>query len=571
MLVHLSVENLGLIEHAELEFGPGFNVITGETGVGKSMLLSALSILRGDRARSDWIGSSGILSRVRGLFVIQEPSRVELLEKVLGIPIEEGELLVERELRKEGRHRCRINGHELTVALLREVASQLIEIHGQGGQLALLRSVGQLEILDRSASLIPERAAYSAAFHEAREVETRLEELSRDERGRGDRRRFLEHVVEELESAGVKKGEREKVEKELVLLEERDSLLELVQGVRQAFVEDDEGVLDRIGKFQRQSEAYSHLHPAIEEFCTALGEVSETIDERLRGLQVVEDDAGGDPGRLVELRDRFDLLVRLEERYHRDADELLQHLQDSRDELEQMAGSDAEVPELQEELDERLQDLQERSVSLHRQRLDAVDGLSRTVAAELADLGMDQAHFEAIVATIPESDSWKGFDERGSDRVEFSFSANPGEAPRPLREVASGGELSRVMLALKRVLADRDGIATLVFDEVDSGVGGRLGATIGLKLQEIAAAHQVLCATHLPQVAALGAGHHRVVKEVTGGRTVTSISLLSEEERTEEIAEMLRGDDRTERSLDEAKEMLTRGEERLHQLDGDFV
>ena len=358
---------------------------------------------------------------------------------------------------------------------------------------------------------------------------------------------------------------------ELELLEERDALLELVNRVRQTFVEDEGSVLDSIGSYQREFEAYSQLHPAISDFASACAEVEVLLDDRLRGLDTIEDDVGGDPGRLGGLRDRYDLLVRLEERYHRSSDELLDHLEEAREELSLLVGSDAALPALREELDERVEDLEERAGLLNRQREGAVEALSLSVASELVDLGMERARFEAKLDRIPVTESLGGFDERGSDRVEFLFSANPGESLRPLREVASGGELSRVMLALKRVLADSDGIATLVFDEVDSGIGGRLGATIGIKLQEIARTHQILCATHLPQVAALGMGHHQVLKEVIEGRTVTRIDLLSREKREQEIAEMLRGDERTERSLDEAREMLSRGEERLGQFEGDLA
>lgn len=555
MLAQLTVHDLGLIERAELELGPGLQVISGETGVGKSMLLQSMAILRGDRPRTDWIRTGCDEALVAGLFVIEDDARRARLEEVTGIPLEDGELLVERRLRREGRHSCRLNGRAVPASLLREAGPHLIEIHGQQSQLTLLEARSRLRLIDRFARLEDERSRYATLFRSTRALEAQIEALRGDAEVRAERRLSLEHLIADIEEVDPGPGERDRLEEELSLLEDGDRIAGLVSGALARLHDEEGSVVDQLGTTAREFSALGDRHRELAEFAALCSELVGSLEAGLHGLRAVADGLDIDPESLESMRRRFDRIVALEERFRRRGDDLLAYRDELRAELETLSADEGSLPELEKEFGAALADLRKRAKTLTRARERALKTLSGRITAELADLGMERATFEAIREPL-EGGSWGGLDESGADRVEFIFGPNPGEPARPLGDIASGGELSRVMLSLKRTLADADAVASLVFDEVDTGVGGRLGSALGVKLQEIGVRHQVLCVTHLAQLACYGDRQFRVEKRVSRDRTVTTVEALDAERRAEEIAAMMRGDRKTERSLAEAREML---------------
>ena len=566
MLIQLTIRDLGLIEHAELELEGGLQVISGETGVGKSLLLASMSLLSGERPRTDWIRTGSDEAMVAGLFVISDLERRKRLEEATGIELEDGELLIERRLRRQGRHRARLNGREVPASLLRTAGQQLIEIHGQQSQLALLDPRAQLEIVDDFAKLTDERREFGSLFRSTRALESQLEALKRDAEARAERRLSLEHLIAEIDAADPRPGERDRLEEELGMLEGKDQISGRISETLHAFREADQSLIDQLSRTSRDFGAFA-AHRELAEFGALCASVSEQLEDGLHTLRAIADGLDVDAATLGEMSRRFDLLVSLEERFRRRGDELVQYRVELAEELEGLSSAEDSLPTLTEELAAATQNLTKRAKALTRKRKKALIELSGRITTELADLGMERATFRADRSPL-EGGKFGGLDESGADRIELIFGPNPGEPERPLREIASGGELSRVMLSLKRTLAEAGSVATLVFDEIDTGVGGRLGSALGEKLKEIGARHQVLCVTHLAQLACYGASQHRVEKRVIDDRTVTVIESLDEERRIEEIAEMMRGTQRTDRSLAEAKEMLdaARGEIEVEKL-----
>ena len=555
MLVHLSVEDLGLIEKIEFDPGSGLHVLSGETGVGKSMLLASMLILRGERTRTDVIRRGASRAFVRGIFQLSE-SNCQKISEELGFSIEDGELLIEREIAKEGRSRCRIDGRESTTTVLRRIAPFLIEVIGQGQALTLLQSETQLELLDRFGGLLEKRQAHASAWNEARELEKRIQALEESSRERRDRALFLEHVIEELEQASLKKGQRASLEQELELLEERDRVLAAIAGARTRILDKDGCVLDSLGSTERDLRGFEQLHPGIAALLEGCIQSRSLLEDSLRELSGIDADLDMDPVALDQKSRRLDQIVTLEEKYHRPEEDLLSYLAECRNEQQQISGDSEELPDLHAGLSRCVDQLKEGTRLLTEARVKIIQQLTRYCSDELKDLGLEKAKIVGELSPLEGTRYWNGMDEKGADQFRICFSANPGEHVRPLAEVASGGELSRVMLALVKTLAGVTGTETLVFDEIDSNVGGRMGFAIGQKLRQIGESHQVLCVTHLPQVACHGMWQHKVVKQVDGGKTSTFLESLEGEDRIRELASMLRGDRATERSLEEARAMV---------------
>lgn len=556
MLTQLAIRNFGLIEDARIDLGPGLNVITGETGVGKSMLVGSLALLRGERARADLIRAGSDEAGVTGFFILEDEALRAAIAERLGLEAGEEELLLERRLRAGGRHRALVNGREVPHTLLAEVGARLFEVQGQRSQLALLQADEQLRYLDRYARLADETSEFGAAFADARALAERIDRVASASRERNDRRLFLGQVVEELGRAALRPGEREALERELEFLEERDEIRACLRSTLERFYEGEECILDSLGSAEQEFRSIARLHAGLGEFLAACESARAALGDGMRALQRVDEEIQADPGRLGEVRERVDNLVRLEERYRRRGDKLLEYRDEAAAELAEIASDEEGLPESERDLAQRLDALGARARALSKRRRQAAKRLAAAVAAEFADLGMKEALFEARLEMLGPKEGWLGLHAAGADRLEFIFGPNPGEPPARLRDTASGGELSRVMLALRRALVESDGMPILIFDEIDAGVGGRLGAELGRKLREIAAGRQVICVTHLPQIASYGVRHFRVTKQSASGRTSTRIELLDDPRRIEEVASMIRGAGTTATSLAEAREML---------------
>lgn len=598
MLSQLCIRNLGLLSAVDLELGPGLQIITGGTGAGKSMLLGALDILGGVRAKTEWIRDGEPEASVVGFFIVGDVDVRRSIEDALGIELPDGELRVERRLRREGRHRTRLNGQEMPLSLLQSIRTFLLDVHGQQAQFALLKPAEQLRAIDRLGGLTEEQREFSRDYHALRTLAAEIDEERKQRRELHDRRLYLEHVVTELYEAELRPDEREQLERELLLLEESDQILRTVQGALDELYDDENSLADRLGERLRQLTPYGEMSDGVKGFLEAGGSARAALDEAVGSLRAVQDEVSQDPSLLESKRERFDLLSRLEEKFQRPVRALCAYAEECQAELERLVADDQSLPEREQGLRAGLEDLGQRARALSKRRRAVASTLGSRLRGEFDDLGLGDAVWEASLEPLtpgrsgssvgkaePASsaksnasgrqaddpmlelneEAWLGLNATGADRLEMLFGANPGESLRPLRQVASGGELSRVMLALKRVLAAAEQVGTVVFDEIDSGVGGRLGTEIGRKLAEISRSHQVFCVTHLPQVACFGEQHFHVEKRVdgaeSGARTVTEVNRLEEDRRTEELASMLRGSGRTSTSLREAQEMLSEAKE----------
>ena len=580
MLSQLCIRNLGLLSAVDLELGPGLQIITGGTGAGKSMLLGALDILGGVRAKTEWIRDGEDEASVAGFFVIEGDDVRRSIEEALGIELPDGELRVERRLRREGRHRTRLNGQEMPLALLQSIRTYLLDVHGQQAQFALLKPAEQLRAIDRLGGLTEVQQQFSRDYQSLRGLAAEIDSERQQRRELNDRRLYLEHVVAELDEARLEPNEREQLERELSLLEEGDQILRAVQSTLNELYDDEQSLTDRLGERLRQLTPYGEMSEGVRSFLESGASARAALDEAVAALRVVEDEVSQDPALLESKRERFDLLSRLEEKFQRPVADLCRYAVECQQELEQLVADDLSLPEREATLRDGLEDLGRRARSLSKKRRAVAAELGAELEREFEDLGLGDAVWEASFESLATNsnvdprqsddpmlelnhEAWLGLNATGADRLEMLFGANPGESRRPLRQVASGGELSRVMLALKRVLAAADQVGTVVFDEIDSGVGGRLGTEIGRKLAEISRSHQVFCVTHLPQVACFGEHHFHVEKRVEGAgeelgaRTVTEVDRLEGERRTEELASMLRGSGRTRTSIQEAREMLS--------------
>jgi DNA repair protein RecN (Recombination protein N) len=550
MLRTLRVRNYAVIEDVDLALGPGLNVLTGETGAGKSILVDALALLLGERAHTDVIRTGADRARVEGVFDLgTRPDLVRLCEE-RGLEVADGLLVLTREVSAEGRSRAWISGSPVTATVMGEVGRALVDLHGQHEHQTLLRPDEQRGILDAYAGA-SELAAELRRLHEAwAAVRARRAELEEFRARVRERAELLRHQVEEIEGARVRPGE----DRELEELERRWSHAEewaaLVGGLYEAWYEGDDAVVARLGALRRRADALVRIDASCADVRDALESALQVLQEAGRRLAELREGADYDPARLEDVRRRLDLLYRLKSKYGPELADVLETARRARAELDAMDEAALEWEECAERAASLERERAERARALSEARAGAAGALAREVTRLLPELGMPDGRFE--VALLPLSEV--GPD--GAESVEFRVTLNPGFEPRPLARVASGGELSRVMLALKTVLARLDRIPTLVFDEIDAGIGGVVGARVGAMLKAVSAHHQVLVITHLPQIAARADHHVRVTKTTEAGRARALVDVVAGGERVRELARMLGGDPESEVSLEHARAML---------------
>lgn len=564
MLRELAVRNFAVIDQVRVPFGPGLNILSGETGAGKSILVDALTLLLGGRAQTDLIRTGADSATVSAAFDLGPESPGALTLTALGYPLgsEEG-LILRREISRSGRGRAHLNDAPATVALLEDLGEALVEIHGQHEAQSLLRPSRHLDLLDGYAGLKVPRDQVRSGYEEWLTLARGLDELRRRERERLEREDLLRFQMQEIEAAALKPGEEEELQQERRRLQFAEKLL---HGTSRAL-----GALytDAGAASSQGAEALRALRD-LTRVDQALGPVVETLEAALVQLDDValqirayRDRVEADPGRLEVLEQRLEELSRLKKKYGGSAADVLAYRQAIEKEAEELGRIEERTRELEEKIEGIRHDLEGRALELSRGREQAARKLEDLVAKELKDLGMAKTRF--AVHLLREGgdgpgprigkDGWR-LGPRGIDRGEFFISPNPGEEPRPLARIASGGEFSRIMLALKTVVALTDAVPVLIFDEVDAGVGGRTGGVIGKKLKHIARARQVICITHLPQIACYADQHLRVEKSVRGGTTQVRVGALEGEARVQEIARMLGGEKLTEISVTHARELL---------------
>jgi DNA repair protein RecN (Recombination protein N) len=550
MLTELRVRNFAIIEQLTLPLARGFNVLTGETGAGKSIIVGALGLLLGERASTDVVRTGADRAIVEGTFdVADRPELVTLLDD-RGIDVDEATVVLKREVAAAGRARAWVNGTPVTAAILSEIGRLLVNVHGQHEAQTLLDPDAQRGILDAFAGATAQAAAVRTAHAALAAARAEIADLSRRRADAERRADYLRHVVREIEEARLTEGEDVRLEDEARRLEHAEELRSLAQGAYGALEGDEEAVLTRLGQMQRALAAILRIDPSRARLQELYDNGFYAIEELARELEEYEGSIDLDPARLEEVRRRRDLIFRLVKKYGGSLAEVLQTGTASRAELDLVdsAGLDLRALETRErEADERLRSAASELSAL---RQSAAARLARAVDDVLPSLGMPDGHF--AVNLLPADE----VGPTGAEAVEFRVSLNVGHDARPLSRVASGGELSRVMLALKTILARLDAVPTLIFDEVDAGIGGKVGLQVGDTMRRVAAHHQVFAITHLPQIAARAHHHILVAKGAKGGVTTADVAVLENGRRVTEIARMLGGDPESDISRAHAAELL---------------
>lgn len=558
MLVELSVQNLALIEDVRVELAPGFCAWTGETGAGKTLLLEALGLLLGERGSAELLRAGAEELQVAGRFDISAESVREAVEEALGAACPDGELVVSRRLSRAGRSYCYANGQPVAVNSIRRLRGVLVDVHGQRESQSLLEPAYQLRLLDSFGGLEEMSGRYREAAAHVRTLRRRHAELTSQRQQRQRELSLLRFEREELDSAAVRVGELPELARERERLAHLGALLAFLHGGVAGLYEEDGSVSERVGKLVREAQTWQELDPGLAEVGRRLGALAAETQDIADVMRDLAQRFEAEPGRREAVEERYQLLRRLEKKYGRAADELPAYRASLDEQEKKLDQDEAEQESVQTELVEGYGALRQVGTELSRARQRVAKKLAAEAQRELRALGMAgaQLHAELEPLTLGDDPESAEVPELGFERMELMLAANPGEPAWPLRKVASGGELSRTMLALKTVLAGHDRVGTLVFDEVDANVGGRLGDVLGEKLAALGRSRQVICVTHLPQVASYAPNQWTIRKERRGKRTVTTIRLLSAEERLDELASMLRGEARGETTRKEAEAML---------------
>jgi DNA repair protein RecN (Recombination protein N) len=536
MLETLHIQNYALIGEAAIEFAPGFNALTGETGAGKSILIGALNLALGARASSEAVRQGAKQLRVDAVFRIAAPSRrLRTLLKENDLELEDGELFISRSVTAEGRSRARVCGAPVPIGALAAIGDELVDLHGQHEHQSLLRVERQLDLLDAYAGAEQDASAVGDAVAEIRRIEARLGELAQDDRERNRRLEFLRFEVAEIDAAGLDAGEEEELRTRQRQVANAERLTALAtQAYALLYEAEGTAANDTLSQALQDVEDLSEIDPELRPLAEQLRSAQTQVEAIAEELLSYSGRMEYEPGELDTLNERLSLIADLKRKYGEDVPAILAYRHRAAAELEELDHRDARLAELQEERAERRAAAEARATALTKKRRAAAQQLEKRVTAALQDLGMQAGAF--VVRLTPTE-----LGSRGADHAEFLLAANPGETPRPLKSVASGGEISRVMLALKTVFASADKIPTLVFDEIDAGVGGAVAVKVAERLRELAASHQVICITHIAQIAAAAGGHHRVAKRVAHGRTETGVERLTPDERKEELARLLDG------------------------------
>ncbi len=551
MLTNLRIENFAIIDRLELDLGPGLVILTGETGAGKSIILDAVEMLVGGRADATVLRSGAERAVVEGVFKLQGSIRTfvhEILQRedLLDDP---DYVTLGREVRREGRNIARVNGRTVNVSMLKELGSFLVDIHGQSEHLSLLDVRAHLGLLDRYANVEAELAAYRETYQQLQTVRRELDELRRAQADVERRVEMLTFQAEEIEAARLKPGEDEELKQERDRLANAESLAQLAQQALSALDDgtpDSPSASDLLGRAAQALGSLSRIDSSQAAFAEQAVNLTETLADLTRALRDYLEAIEFNPKRLEEVEERLDLIQRLKRKYGGSIEAVQAFGLEARRHLENITHASERLAALEADQQALLEKLAAQGQALSQKRKSAAAALGAAIERELDDLKMAAAHFAVDFQTrpdeagVPMPDGQKlGFDATGFDRVEFLVAPNPGEGLKPLARIASGGETSRLMLALKNVLANADEIPTLIFDEIDQGIGGRVGLTVGHKLWNLARSHQVFCVTHLPQLAAFGDQHWRVEKEIADGRTLTRVALLEGDAQLLELSQML--------------------------------
>jgi len=556
MLAALRIKDLAIIQSLELELGPGFTVLTGETGAGKSILVDALSLALGGRASAELIKTGAEAAEVEAIFSLADAASAREFLAAAGL-IEEGgedEIVVRRIVSRGGRNRVWIAGKMESQGRLFELGRRLVDIYGQHEYQTLLNEDQHRGLLDAAPEIAPARERYCAAYAQWKEARDQLEALDLDEKKKREREEVLRFRLREIESANLKPDEDQELGREREILKHAELLKGASRQAVEYLSESDACALGGLaGLIEKLTEAGAH-DPWLLTQAREIEQAAAVLDEVARGLASYADRIEADPSRLQEVEDRLHELKELTRKYGPAIADVLKAGEEAREELDRLERREELLKELAAKVEAREREARAAALELSQARIKAGKELRHKVEDELKNLGMDKTIFEARVE--PEGGGQGELGPQGADRVAFFLSPNPGEDLKPLSKIASGGELSRIMLALRVLPSAQADVPCLVLDEVDQGIGGAVAEAVGRRMRLLAATHQTLCVTHLPQIAALATNHVRVIKRQERGRTWVEARTLSEDERVEELARMLGGMAITETTRAHAKELL---------------
>lgn len=575
MLLELRIENFAIIQQLELQFKEGLTTFTGETGAGKSILLDGITCLVGGKTDASMVRSDAERASLEAVFAIPELNRQEVNEILEREALSEGgdQVTLSREIRREGRSIARVNGHNVSQTILKELGNYLIDIHGQSEHLSLLNIRQHLGLLDRFTDNDELLNDYRQAYRQQKAVEKELRELREAEKDAVRMSDLLNYQIQEIEAAHLQPGEEVDLRQELSRLANAEKLSSLAKNALMRLDEggpDSPSISEMMGEVIQSLTALANIDQSMAEMSEQAKSIANLSSDISRELQSYLDNIEYNPKRLEQVEERLALITSMKRKYGENEGAVLDFAQKARQQLETITHAEERISELVEKDKVLKESLAEKALMLSEARQQAAQELGRQVESELNDLRMAGARFAVDIQHRPDEEGLSikegkvRFDENGIDQVEFLIAPNPGEGLKPLVKIASGGETSRLMLALKNVLARADTIPTLIFDEIDQGIGGRVGAVVGEKLWNLGRRHQVFCVTHLPQLAAYGNQHLRVYKEVDAGRTLTHVTDLDDAARISELANMFGGD--SQANLSAAEETLQNARQRQQEL-----
>jgi DNA repair protein RecN (Recombination protein N) len=563
MLVELRIRNFAIIDQVELEFGPGLNLLSGETGAGKTIIMNALGLLLGMRASPEMVRADRKEAVVEGLFQVEGEGLAPDLLAGLSEPAP-AELIVKRVVSEAGRSRVLINDEMATVQGLAKIGSALVEVYGQHEQQSLLRTENHLTIVDRFAALEPQLAAYREAYERARELSARLEGLTQRAHDRERRLELARFDLTELERAQLNLDEERELSADRTILANAARLMAAAGAAGQLLMDQDGAAADLLGRAQNALGEAAALDAKLGPALELIGSARVALEEAVHSLRLYRERIEADPGRLEQIENRLQEIARLKRKYGGSTQSALATLERLRAEVAELEHVEESAAEIKAEAAKAMAQAGSIARQLSAARMGAGAQLKQKMQAELKTLGMRNAVFETRL-TPYSGDSGLAVDGTalgpdGIDQCEFHIAPNLGQPPMALAKIASGGELSRVMLALKRLEAQRRGVATMIFDEVDAGIGGAVAEVVGRKLKELSRFHQILCITHLPQIASFADRHFRVEKEERRGATTSRVTALDKPQRVEELARMLGGAEVSDRFRRAARELLDRAQ-----------
>lgn len=551
MLQELSIRDFAIIDEIQISFQPKMTVLTGETGAGKSIIIDALGLLAGGRGSTEFIRKGEKKAVIQGLFTLpREADTYNILEEY-GIDSEDGQIILQRDLYRGGRNICRINGMMVNLATLRKVGETLIDIHGQNEHQELMKPENHIDLLDEYDKKTSElRIQYQVVYQNYRKLKLSMEKKEADEKAWAQRLDMLNFQVKEIEEADLKINEEDELVEEKNKLDNFQAIHDALELSYQILSGEKIDVVGNLGNVMNELSDVSDLSENLQEINTKISDAFYSLEDAARDISDELDSMEWNGERLNEIEERLELIHQLKRKYGDTIEDILHYHSRIEKELREMENAEQNSEKQERQLSEALEKVKELAIKLSKQRKKSAKKLEKMIHEQLSALYMDKAVFE--VKFLNNSKLYS----KGIDKVEFYIQTNPGEEMGPLAKIASGGELSRIMLALKTIFSQKMGVTSIIFDEVDTGVSGRVAQAIAEKISQISNNSQVLCITHLPQVAAIADNHYYISKSVNDGRTETSLKELDEKQKIREIARMLSGSEITELTLKHAEELI---------------